>query len=320
MSEVNADALKKLHAELPHKWRVQSFNKKGKATLVAYIDARQVMDLLDEVVGAGNWTRGHAEIKGNIYGCVSIKVGDTWVQKWDVGTESATEGEKGESSDSFKRAAVNWGIGRFLYDMDFIYVKAVEANGKWHVVNDNNERVWDITKFANDLIKKKSKTSTAAAPAPAKEKAPAVKEEKKEDKKETKAPAAAAKAKTEKAPTEDKPEKGMIFDEADEAKKFLDDRNLYTKEEAIDILDEMSAALNANDVETTGLIISLVKADAVIRQKVSEKSLYTDEDRDKILTAARKYFGTKNLEKLEGIKEMAIKDWQKRRDAKKEKK
>jgi hypothetical protein len=88
-------------------------------SLLLYKDARCDMNILDETVGAGNWQRDHKEIKGNLYCGVGINFsdthGDSWTWKWDCGTESNTEKEKGEASDSFKRACVNWGIGRELY-------------------------------------------------------------------------------------------------------------------------------------------------------------------------------------------------------------
>lgn len=84
---------------------------------LAYIDARQVMDRLDEVVTPEAWQSDFKEIKGNVYAGIGIKVDGEWIWKWDVGTESNQEEEKGEASDSFKRAAVKWGIGRFLYSI-----------------------------------------------------------------------------------------------------------------------------------------------------------------------------------------------------------
>lgn len=89
------------------------------ARLLLYKDARVDMVLLDETVGPENWQREHKELKDNMYCGVSIKFdfndGFYWVTKWDCGAESNTEKEKGEASDSFKRACVNWGIGRELY-------------------------------------------------------------------------------------------------------------------------------------------------------------------------------------------------------------
>ena len=86
-------------------------------SLLLYKDARCDMNILDETLGAENWQRDHKEIKGNLYCGVGVwdKEKSQWIWKWDCGTESNTEKEKGEASDSFKRACVNCGIGRELY-------------------------------------------------------------------------------------------------------------------------------------------------------------------------------------------------------------
>lgn len=102
--------------------RVGTVTGKGVSFLL-YKDARVDMTILDETVGAENWQRDHFELKGNLFCRVGIKCGDEWVWKADCGTESRTEKEKGESSDSFKRACVCWGIGRELYTAPFIWVQ-----------------------------------------------------------------------------------------------------------------------------------------------------------------------------------------------------
>lgn len=106
-------------------------------TLLLYKDARCDMSILDETVGADNWFRDHKELKGRMYCGVGI-----WneklqqiVWKWDCGSESNTEAEKGEASDSFKRACVNWGIGRELYTAPFIWIKKEDC-AKFSVVGD----------------------------------------------------------------------------------------------------------------------------------------------------------------------------------------
>ena len=102
--------------------RVGTANDKG-VSLLMYKNARVDMSLLDEVVGAENWKRSHELINGNLFCTVAVRFdnGD-WVTKQDVGTESYTEKEKGQASDAFKRACVNWGIGRELYTCPFVWV------------------------------------------------------------------------------------------------------------------------------------------------------------------------------------------------------
>ena len=115
--------------------RVQSVKKNG-LILLLYKDARVDMNILDETVGSARWQREHYECKGNLFCrvgiCVETKKGDSvfpeWVWKSDCGTESNTEAQKGEASDSFKRACFNWGIGRELYTSPFIWVGADKCN------------------------------------------------------------------------------------------------------------------------------------------------------------------------------------------------
>ena len=107
--------------------RVGTVTSKGVSFLL-YKNARVDMAILDETVGAENWQREHYECKGNLFCRVGVfyKELDMWVWKADCGTESATEKEKGESSDSFKRACVCWGIGRELYTAPFIWIPLSE--------------------------------------------------------------------------------------------------------------------------------------------------------------------------------------------------
>lgn len=93
-------------------------------SLLLYKDARVDMRLLDEHFGPMNWKRDYSLINGNLFCTISIWDEDKkeWISKQDVGTESNTEKEKGQASDSFKRAGFNWGIGRELYTAPFIWI------------------------------------------------------------------------------------------------------------------------------------------------------------------------------------------------------
>lgn len=90
--------------------RVASVSAKG-VSLLLYKDARCDMNILDETVGPMNWQRGHQIIGDRLYCTVSIydENKGIWISKQDVGTESYAEKEKGQASDSFKRACFNWG-------------------------------------------------------------------------------------------------------------------------------------------------------------------------------------------------------------------
>lgn len=108
--------------------RVQSIKSQGEtckgAILLLYKNARVDMDLMDEAFGKYGWQRTHSFKDGRLYCTVSVwdKEKGQWISREDVGTESNTEAEKGQASDSFKRACVNFGAGRELYTSPFIYV------------------------------------------------------------------------------------------------------------------------------------------------------------------------------------------------------
>lgn len=103
--------------------RVQQVKSNG-CVLLLYKDARCDMRILDEVFGIDGWEREHQVVNGNLYCTVRIwsEKRQQWISKQDVGTESNTEKQKGEASDSFKRACFNIGIGRELYSTPFIWI------------------------------------------------------------------------------------------------------------------------------------------------------------------------------------------------------
>lgn len=132
--------------------RVATVTAKG-CSLLLYKDARVDQKVLDETVGAFNWERSHEVIDGNLYCTVRIYDDDRkmWVAKQDVGTESYTEKEKGQASDSFKRACFNWGIGRELYTAPFIWIsegdcKIEQKNGGGYTTRDT----FKVTSIAYD--------------------------------------------------------------------------------------------------------------------------------------------------------------------------
>lgn len=117
--------------------RIQQISEKG-LSLLLYVTSRAGQNILDEMYGPTGWKREHVEIAGNLYCTISVWDDKTsqWVSKQDVGKESYTEKEKGQASDSFKRACVNWGIGRELYSAPYIWIDAKQAsikerNGKY---------------------------------------------------------------------------------------------------------------------------------------------------------------------------------------------
>lgn len=109
-------------------WRVGTMTKdKSKAMALAYIDARDVMQRLDEECGAGGWQCRYIAMSNGTTCCeIGIRVDGEWIWKSNGAGATDVEAEKGAYSDAFKRAAVLWGIGRYLYDLDSPWVRINE--------------------------------------------------------------------------------------------------------------------------------------------------------------------------------------------------
>lgn len=109
--------------------RVALINEKG-LSLLLFKDARVDQKILDETFTPFGWKRTHQSIEGNLYCTVEIwdEEKEQWIAKQDVGIPSYSEKEKGQASDSFKRACFNWGVGRELYTAPFIWIPASNAN------------------------------------------------------------------------------------------------------------------------------------------------------------------------------------------------
>lgn len=137
--------------------RVAQGSEKG-VSILLYKDARCDQRLLDETFGSMNWQRSHQVIEGRLYCTISVWDADKkqWVSKQDVGTESNTEAEKGQASDSFKRAAFNWGIGRELYTAPFIWVKASDCKMREYKDRTGKTKYTTNDKFAVASITYKS--------------------------------------------------------------------------------------------------------------------------------------------------------------------
>lgn len=140
MSGVSLEALRDLHrpfdADQVH-WRTQMVTKargEGYAALaLAYLDARDVMDRLDQVCTPAFWQSEHFEAGKDRLGCrIGLFINEQWVWKSDGAGDTDVEAEKGAFSSALKRAAVSWGVGRYLYDLGNTWVpcEAVDNNGK----------------------------------------------------------------------------------------------------------------------------------------------------------------------------------------------
>lgn len=123
-------------------WRVGSTTKdKKKGMALAYIDARAVMDRLDAVCGPENWQCRYPIAADKTCCEIGIMLGE-WVWKSDGAGDTDIEGSKGAFSTAFKRAAVRWGIGRYLYDLKAPWVELRQA-GNTYVIADH-----ELTKLA----------------------------------------------------------------------------------------------------------------------------------------------------------------------------
>lgn len=117
-------------------WRVGNTNKRKvqqqtgdnnatptKGQMLAYIDARDVMKRLDDVCGADWQCRYPLATESGLLVCeIGIKIDGEWVWRSNGAGDTQVEAEKGKCSDAFKRAAVAWGIGRYLYSLDSPWV------------------------------------------------------------------------------------------------------------------------------------------------------------------------------------------------------
>lgn len=154
-----------LKTEFPRErisWRAQSVTKDGmKGMALAYIDARDVMNRLDEVCGPSGWQDSYTIIEGRTICRLGICLGTEreWVYKSDGAGETQFEGDKGAMSDAFKRAAVKWGIGRYLYDMPCPWVpcESYKKGDKWQWRKFTADP-WDYVGKAPMMIGPLSKT------------------------------------------------------------------------------------------------------------------------------------------------------------------
>ncbi len=128
--------------------RVGTVNEKG-LSLLLFKDARVDQKILDETFTPFGWRRTHQSIDGNLYCTVEIwdKEKGQWIAKQDVGTTSYSEKEKGQASDSFKRACFNWGLGRELYTAPFIWIPAGIAS-----IQQKGDRYITTDRFSVDSI------------------------------------------------------------------------------------------------------------------------------------------------------------------------
>ena len=135
-------------------WRVGTTNerwrKEGeplKGIPLCYVDARAVMDRLDAVMGCDGWQCNYTPgVATSIVCNIGLLIAGMWIWKADGAGQTDIEGDKGALSDAFKRAAVRWGIGRYLYDFKVERI-VLETRGKTAVIPKAAEE--DLRKLYN---------------------------------------------------------------------------------------------------------------------------------------------------------------------------
>lgn len=152
-SQIQA-ALRKPFAPEDLEWRLQqTFEEKMRGIAVPYVTNRAIQNRLDEAVGPENWYNdykpwhGAGKKEAQLCGIAIYFEGRGFITKWDGAEDSDIEPVKGGLSDSMKRAAVQWGIGRVLYNMDTVWVN-IEKRGKTHVIKESER-----PKLDNEYLK-----------------------------------------------------------------------------------------------------------------------------------------------------------------------
>lgn len=136
-------------------WRIGRSGKKGNgqvwAMCLAYVQARAIMNRLDEVCGPGFWKPEYRFIPASqgtepgVIATISILVGDQWIAKEDGAEQTDIESFKGGLSSALKRAGVVWGIGRYLYGLEEGFAQIVPQgtkDGQWAKTKDGAEFYW----------------------------------------------------------------------------------------------------------------------------------------------------------------------------------
>ena len=160
-----------LREPIPYQWRVQTKTKTGKLMCSAYVDARDVMNRLDEVCV---WEVRYAHVADTIMATITIHTETETFDRADFGQRIETNTQdqmydqaiKSASSDAFKRAAVAWGVGRFLYDMDMVWI---DGDQYGNPIDGQGNKIYDLTKHINTM---EGRSTFSKAPEPQQEPAP----------------------------------------------------------------------------------------------------------------------------------------------------
>jgi len=158
------EQLRHLHDKFPPadlEWRLQSCGKNNKgiwAICLCYVTNRAIMQRLDHVMKPHNWKNEYiAGPQGGILCGLSLRVDGEWITKWDGADNTQVEPVKGGLSDSMKRAAVQWGIGRYLYNLEATFADVCANGQKRGQTKDRESFRWNPPKLPEWAMPKDSK-------------------------------------------------------------------------------------------------------------------------------------------------------------------
>ena len=148
---MNLELLDEPFAASDIEWRTQSCGKNASgawAIVLAYVTNRAIMKRLDDVCGKANWRNEYsAAPNGGLLCGLSIRTDGEWVTKWDGADNTNMDAVKGGLSGAMKRAAVQWGIGRYLYDIESGFANASatkpqNATGWKQATTKSKDKIW----------------------------------------------------------------------------------------------------------------------------------------------------------------------------------
>ena len=149
-SEDLAFELSKQFSKDQIQWRVQRQTRDGtSAKVLAYVDARTVQDRLNEVMGIDGWQCKHISYGAKTICHLGLKFNGEWIWRSDGAGDTNFEADKGAISDSLKRAAVHFGIGRYLYDFPEVWARVIDKGG--YKVPDINH-CWEVYRSKKSII------------------------------------------------------------------------------------------------------------------------------------------------------------------------
>lgn len=160
-------ALKRPFEEKQISWRVGSTNsEKTSGIALAYIDARDVMHRLDSIFGVCGWQNKHHESGGKTFCDIGLKIEGEWLWRSGGAGDSDIEAEKGAISDSFKRAAVLWGVGQYLYSLPSQWFDLTPAGRSYKLAGTPTLPKWATPLGYDEIMAKRARQKDGSTTLP----------------------------------------------------------------------------------------------------------------------------------------------------------